>query len=66
MPLYEYECRQCGNRFEALVMGSRQPVCPRCGSKDLEKAVSAPAVRSGRAGGYVPAPSSGGCGSGGG
>ncbi len=65
MPLYEYQCRQCGERFEALVMGSRQPVCPNCGSKDLEKAFSAPAVRSGRTGGYT-VPSGGGCSSGGG
>jgi putative FmdB family regulatory protein len=37
MPLFEYECRTCGHRFEALVVGSRTPACPRCASEDLEK-----------------------------
>ena len=37
MPLFEYQCRTCGHRFEALVVGSRMPACPRCTSEDLEK-----------------------------
>jgi putative FmdB family regulatory protein len=37
MPLFEYQCRTCGHRFEALVTGSRMPACPRCASGDLEK-----------------------------
>ena len=41
MPLFEYDCRTCGHRFEALVLGSRQPVCPKCKSENLEKRVSA-------------------------
>lgn len=40
MPLFEYECRKCGSFFEALVLGSRKPVCPKCKSDDLEKRVS--------------------------
>ena len=40
MPLFEYRCKSCGHRFEALVIGSRKPVCPRCGSEDLEKQFS--------------------------
>jgi len=43
MPLYEYECRQCKNRFTVL-----QPVgeteenvqCPYCDSKDVKKIFS--------------------------
>ena len=33
MPTYEYECRQCGHRFEELQSISEPPlkVCPKCG-----------------------------------
>lgn len=33
MPLYEYECRQCGGRFERRQKVSEAPVseCPDCG-----------------------------------
>ena len=40
MPLYEYDCRACRTRFEALVRGSVAPVCPSCGSADLERVLS--------------------------
>jgi putative FmdB family regulatory protein len=40
MPLFEYQCKTCGHRFETLVLGSRQPACPRCESRDLEKQFS--------------------------
>ncbi len=40
MPLFEYECRKCGHLFEALVIGSRKPVCPKCKSDELDKKVS--------------------------
>ena len=40
MPLFEYQCKTCGHRFEALVTGSRQPQCPRCESRELEKQFS--------------------------
>ncbi|MBI3287594.1 MAG: zinc ribbon domain-containing protein [Chloroflexi bacterium] len=34
MPLYEYECPTCGNRFELFrpVTDQRTEVCPQCGS----------------------------------
>jgi putative FmdB family regulatory protein len=33
MPIYEFECAQCGNRFEELVAsGAEAPACPSCGS----------------------------------
>jgi len=44
MPLFEYICKKCGHRFEALVFGSKQPACPQCHSSDLEQAVSTFAV----------------------
>ena len=46
MPIYEYSCRACSKEFEALVRGSKVPVCPECQSEDLEKKFSLPAVKS--------------------
>jgi putative FmdB family regulatory protein len=40
VPLFEYTCRKCGHPFEAVVIGSRTPACPKCQSQDLEKRVS--------------------------
>jgi len=40
MPIFEYKCNTCGNRFELLVRGCDTPSCPQCGSKDLEKLFS--------------------------
>lgn len=64
MPLFEYECRECGQFFEALVVGARVPVCPKCKSQNLEKRVSALGFAG--AGAWSGARSSSGCGSGGG
>ena len=50
MPLYEYVCRKCTRRFEALVMGSVAPACPACRSGDLDKLFSTFAVRNGESG----------------
>jgi len=32
MPIYEYECRDCGRRFEKIehIDSSRRKVCPAC------------------------------------
>ena len=47
MPIYEYECRACSQRFELLIRGtSAQPACPECQSADLEKLLSLPSVKS--------------------
>lgn len=46
MPIYEYECRECQNRFELLVFASTSPECPECQSTDLEKLMSLSAVNS--------------------
>ena len=47
MPLYDYHCKACRAGFELLVRASTVPTCPRCGSTELERAVSriAPAGR---------------------
>jgi len=47
MPIYEYECLQCGHRFEYLVRSSSPAAeCPSCRQKDLEQLVSLCAVSS--------------------
>jgi putative FmdB family regulatory protein len=46
MPLYDYECRKCGNEFEALVRTGDTPSCAACGSTDLERLLSGFAVSS--------------------
>lgn len=42
MPIYEYECKLCRHQFEFLVLPTVKdpPVCPECGSADLEKLLS--------------------------
>jgi len=44
MPLFEYECRGCGQQFEAFVTAARAPVCPSCDGEDLQKRLSSPGM----------------------
>ena len=46
MPIFDYSCRACGRKFEALVLKTTVPACPECQSQDLEKLLSLPAVKS--------------------
>lgn len=46
MPLYDYECLDCGQRFEALVRNSITPSCPGCQGHNLEQQISLFAVDS--------------------
>ena len=70
MPIFEYLCKGCGKKFEAIVYGSKQAECPECKSTDLAQQLStfaahgteksspsAPAMPCG-----MPAGSCGGCG----
>lgn len=43
MPIFDFHCKSCDNRFELLVRSSTVPACPACGSAELEKQISAPA-----------------------
>ena len=45
MPLYEYECKQCGRHTEKIQKFSDPEItdCPHCGGT-LERVVSAPAI----------------------
>lgn len=41
MPIYEFECKKCGNAFAKLVLVSSTVVkCPKCGSEEVDKKVS--------------------------
>ncbi|WP_273333823.1 FmdB family zinc ribbon protein [Dictyoglomus turgidum] len=40
MPIYEYRCENCGEKFEKLVMGDEEITCPKCGSKKIIKLLS--------------------------
>lgn len=42
MPLFEYRCEPCHQDFEVLVRNREQVTCPECGSKDVQKLLSAP------------------------
>jgi putative FmdB family regulatory protein len=44
MPLFEYVCRECQRHFEQFVTGDRQPSCPACQSRELDKQLSTFAV----------------------
>ncbi len=46
MAIYEYECRECGEQFEALIRGDEKAVCPACQSEELERLISMPTVHS--------------------
>lgn len=47
MPIYEYECAECGHALEALQKVSEKPLsqCPACGNQSLSKLVSAASFR---------------------
>ncbi|MCI0352599.1 MAG: zinc ribbon domain-containing protein [Acidobacteriales bacterium] len=54
MPLYEYQCKKCGHRFERIQKFSDAPVkkCPECGGA-VERLISPPAVQFKGTGWYV-------------
>ena len=52
MPIYEFKCGKCGGFFELLVFPGDEPTCPECGSRDIEKAISACVARTSGEDGY--------------
>ncbi len=54
MPIYEYECRRCGHRFELIQKFSDKPRkrCPEC-SGAVDRLISSPAIRFKGTGWYV-------------
>ncbi len=47
MPIYEYQCTECGHQTEVLQKISDEPlkVCPECGKPSMKKMVTAAAFR---------------------
>jgi len=45
MPIYEYECKKCGESFELLVFGNKTVSCPKCGSSEIIKKFSTFAMK---------------------
>jgi len=54
MPIYEYECLNCGKRTELLQRMNDAPLaaCPNCGG-EVKKLISSPAVQFKGTGWYV-------------
>jgi putative FmdB family regulatory protein len=54
MPLYEYQCEKCEQRFERIQKFSDPPVetCPTCGGK-VRKLLSSPAIQFKGSGWYI-------------
>jgi|SRR4051794_3253165 putative FmdB family regulatory protein len=54
MPLYEYQCEACGNRFEKIQKFSDPlvDVCPKCGGP-VHKLMSSPAIQFKGTGWYI-------------
>ena len=46
MPIFDYECRKCGEQFEMLVLKGTVAECPVCHGQDLEQLISGFAVSS--------------------
>lgn len=42
MPIYEYQCKACGDELEVMQKISDTPLtnCPKCGKNSLEKVIS--------------------------
>ena len=54
MPIYEFECSTCGNRFDRLQkLSDPDPeICPECGKATVKRRVTAPAFRLAGSGWY--------------
>src|SRR3954463_3594992 len=55
MPLYEYECEVCRQRFERIQKYSDPliEVCPLCGKSPVRKLLSSPAIQFKGSGFYI-------------
>jgi len=50
MPIYEYECLKCGERFEmrrSMSDSDREVKCPKCGAENSRRVLSAFSTTSG-------------------
>ena len=66
MPLYDFECRTCGKRFEALLRRTDRDedvTCPDCGKNDADRLLSARAAFTGDGASRATGGGGGSCGS---
>jgi len=47
MPIYEYDCQECGRHAEVLVRGQETIHCPACAGTNLQRTLSTFAVATG-------------------
>jgi len=49
MPIFEFQCEDCGEVFEELILGSNDDkvVCKKCKSPNVKKLISQVAFKSG-------------------
>ena len=54
MPLYEYQCTECGERFEVIQKFSDEPLktCRKC-KGEVERLISSPAIQFKGSGWYI-------------
>ena len=55
MPMFDFVCTACGNKFEDLVFGDESPACPKCGAA-TEKQMCVPSPLKTGAFPYKPGP----------
>jgi len=52
MPIYEYRCQECGEISEFRISSQTETdkiTCNKCGSRKIERKISAPSISSGKA-----------------
>ncbi len=59
MPLFEYQCRECGHVMDVLVKSTSasRPTCRQCGSRRTEKRLCTFGIGRGNAGAGASCPS---------
>jgi putative FmdB family regulatory protein len=55
MPIFEYRCRDCEERFELLVRSDTTVACPKCSGKKVDKLLSVFAAHAGHGRESMPA-----------
>lgn len=54
MPIFEYECRNCGEIYEELTLDTKKGKCPSCGSNAREMLISPSSSITGQEGSRIP------------
>jgi putative FmdB family regulatory protein len=62
MPIFEYECKECGSSFELLMRSDTRIACPSCESERVVRKLSLFAAHAKKAEHAVPACHTGGSG----